>query len=197
MRYPEFFDKVPTIRLRDDLSDFLGTFENGEIEFSYVDVAKSAGHSCPTVAGAYLLCLEGLKALYKDEMPVRGEILVAFKEDEKEGVAGVIANVVTQITGATKILGFKGINGEYVRHSLLSFNEEINSSVKFTRTDTNESVEVIYDHSQIPGNPKQQELMGKVLMNMANEDERQEFRNLWQGRVQQILENPNKVIVIK
>jgi len=31
MNYPEFFDKIPTIKLKDELSDFLGAFENGEI----------------------------------------------------------------------------------------------------------------------------------------------------------------------
>ncbi len=49
MNYPKFFDDIEPIRLRDELSNFLGTFEDGVIEFSYLDVVKSAGHSCPTV----------------------------------------------------------------------------------------------------------------------------------------------------
>ncbi len=42
----------------------------------YLDVVKSAGHSCPTVAGAYLATREALKRLYGDELPERGAIRV-------------------------------------------------------------------------------------------------------------------------
>jgi formylmethanofuran dehydrogenase subunit E len=197
MRYPEFFDKVETITLKDELSEFLGSIEDGIVEFSYLDVVKSAGHSCPTVSGAYLMCLVGLKELYKDELPVRGEIMIEFSSDENEGVAGVIANVMSQITGATKTLGFKGIGGEYIRHSLVSFNAGIDSSVKFTRNDTNESVEIIYNPDAIPAKPAQTELMQKLLRNFATDDEAKEFKKLWQGRVEEIFNNIDKVITVK
>ena len=59
MQYPNLFNEIETIKLQDDLSDFLGTFENGMVEFSYLDIVKSAGHSCPTVAGAYIMTLVG------------------------------------------------------------------------------------------------------------------------------------------
>ncbi|HIP30419.1 MAG TPA: hypothetical protein EYG93_00230, partial [Sulfurospirillum arcachonense] len=61
MIYPKFYDEVETIKITDELSDVLGAFEDGNIEFSYLDVVKSAGHSCPTVAGAFLMLKEGLK----------------------------------------------------------------------------------------------------------------------------------------
>ena len=80
MTYPQFFDKIPTIKLKDDLALFLGAFDDGIIEFSYLDIVKSAGHSCPTILGAYLMTLKGLEALYENELPKRGEILVEFKE---------------------------------------------------------------------------------------------------------------------
>ncbi len=80
MTYPEFFNKIEKIKLKDDLSNFLGATEDGIIEFSYIDVVKTAGHSCPTVLGAYLMTLEGLKALYKDELPKRGEIKIEYSE---------------------------------------------------------------------------------------------------------------------
>lgn len=172
MKYPDFFDTVETIKLQDDLSKFLGTFEDGLVEFSYLDIVKSAGHSCPTVSGAYLMTLVGLKGLYKGELPKRGEIFVSFKEDVNEGVAGVIANVVTQITGATATTGFKGINGEFARHSLMEFNANIQSSVKFQRLDNGQSVEVIYNPSSIDGNSFNQ-------------------------RVENIFKNIDKVITIK
>ena len=114
MNYPDFFDTIEPIVLQDDLSDLLGTFAEGRVAYSYLDVVKSAGHSCPTVAGAYLVTREGLKALYGSELPTRGGIFVSFAENSTEGVAGVIANVVTQITGATETMGFKGIGGRRI-----------------------------------------------------------------------------------
>lgn len=197
MRYPEFFDKLPTITLRDDLAEFLGSIEDGIVEFSYLDVVKSAGHSCPTVAGAYIMTLIGLKELYKNETPVRGEIMIEFSSDENDGVAGVISNVMSQITGATKTLGFKGIGGEYIRHSLVSFNAGIDSDVKFSRNDTNESVEITYNPDVIAANPAQAELMQKLLRNFATDEEAKEFKELWQGRVKEIFNNIDKVITIK
>ncbi len=47
--------------------------------FSFGDVVKLSGHSCPTVAGAYLMTLYALKALHSDELPIRGNIKVEMK----------------------------------------------------------------------------------------------------------------------
>ena len=197
MNYPRFFDSIESIELKDNLSAFLGTFEGGKVEFRYVDVVKSAGHSCPTVAGAYLMTREGLKAIYKDQLPVRGEIFVSFKENSEEGVAGVIANVVTQITGATTTLGFKGIGGNFVRHGLMEFEADITSSAKFKRLDTGQSVEVVYDPSGIEGHPNQQELMQKIMQGVASPEEKGSFGGIWQQRVEKIFNNVDKVITIK
>jgi formylmethanofuran dehydrogenase subunit E len=197
MKYPDFFNKIETITLQDDLSNFLGTFENGIVDFSYLDIVKSAGHSCPTVAGAYLMAQAGLKALYKDELPKRGEIFVSFKEDCKDGVACVIANVFTQITGATEQFGFKGIGGNYVRHDLMQFNTEINSDVKLQRLDTGKVVKVIYNPSSIIINPLQSQLMEKVLKQTATQEDKLLFGKIWQERVEQIFKNKDKVITIQ
>ena len=43
MNYPEFFDTVETIKLKDQLSQTLGAFSDGVIEFSYKDVVKVQG----------------------------------------------------------------------------------------------------------------------------------------------------------
>ena len=138
------------IKLQDELASFLGAFDSGIIEFSYLDIVKSAGHSCPTVLGAYLMTLEGLKALYKDEIPKRGEIIVEFKESQTTGVAGVIGNVITNITGATTTNGFKGIAGKYDRNYLMKFDKDISgASVRFVRADTQKKVDVIYDPNSI------------------------------------------------
>ena len=54
MSYPKFYDKIEKIELYDPLSEVLGAFEDGKYSIEYKDVVKSAGHSCPTVAGAYI-----------------------------------------------------------------------------------------------------------------------------------------------
>jgi hypothetical protein len=138
-----------------------------------------------------------LKALYGDQLPVRGEIYVSFKENAEEGVAGVIANVVTQITGATTTLGFKGIGGSFVRHGLMEFEADITSSAKFKRLDTGQSVELVYDPSGIEGHPSQQELMQKIMQGVASPEEKGSFGGIWQQRVEKIFNNVDKVITIK
>lgn len=196
MNYPKFFDTIETIKLQDNLSAFLGSLEGGKVEFSYLDVVKAAGHSCPTVAGAYLVTLEGLKALYKDETPVRGEIFVSFKETAAEGVAGVIGNVITQITGATTTSGFKGIGGNFARHGLMEFEADTKASVRFKRLDTGATVEVTYDPSGIPGHPRQQEIMERLMQGMATPEDKAEFGTMWQQRVEAIFDNIDKVITV-
>jgi len=196
MNYPQFFDDIQKITLKDELSNFLGTFEDGIVEFSYLDVVKSAGHSCPTVAGAYIMTVVALKELYKDELPKRGEIAISFKENSLEGVAGVVANVITQITGATETSGFKGIGGKFSRVGLMKFDENITSSVKFERVDTKKSVEIIYNPNLIEANLNMQILMKKILNNVADDKEKKEFGKLWQQRVENIFKNIDKVVKV-
>jgi len=187
MKYPKFFDNVAPIELEDPLSDFLGAFEDGKLEITYLDCVKLAGHSCPTVAGAYLMAQKGLEALYGKELPQRGSIHVAMREGEAEGVTGVICNVISFIAGANGISGFKGIGGHFSRDNLVSYNIPMNGEVKLTRLDTNNSVVVSYNASVIPADPAMQPLMGKSLQGLASEAERKKFGALWQARVEKIL----------
>ncbi|MEA3371027.1 MAG: FmdE family protein [Campylobacterota bacterium] len=197
MSYPKFYDAVESIKVVDPLSNALGAFEDGEYEFTYEDIVKSAGHSCPTVAGAYIITLAALKALYPDERAVRGNVKVEFEEAMEDGVAGVIANVVTQITGATERSGFKGLKGQFARHSLMFFNSEIDCSARFTRVDSSKSVDVTYNPSSIMPNPAMQPLMQKMMQGGASSDELKEFGRLWQDRVKRIFENLNEVVRVE
>lgn len=198
MTYPQFFNKIPTIKLQDDLASFLGAFEDGIIEFSYLDVVKSAGHSCPTVLGAYLMTLKGLEALYENEISKRGEIIVEFKEAQNLGVAGVIGNVIMNITGATTTNGFKGLAGKYDRNHLMKFEKDINgANVRFTRIDTLKSVDVFYNPISIKPHEDMNFLMQKCIQGNATKDEKLEFGKLWQKRVEDIFDNLEEVIKIK
>jgi hypothetical protein len=91
MTFPSFFADVPTIVMRDRLAEFLGAADGGLIEYGYFDAVKLAGHSCPTVAGSYLLSSRVLQALYPDEIPLRGELRVDFRDTQESAVTGVIA----------------------------------------------------------------------------------------------------------
>lgn len=197
MKYPDFFETIETIELEDKLSEVLGAFEEGVISFSYLDVVKSAGHSCPTIAGAYLMVREGLKALYGEALPQRGELKVFFKEDIQSGTTGVVANVFSLITGATSNWGFKGLNGAHDRRFLMFFNADIPLHVRLERNDTKATIDVAYNPSSILPDPQMQPLMQKVLAGVSNTEEKELFGVLWQTRVRKILENFDKVIVLK
>ena len=200
MKYPDFYAKVETIKLYDPLSDFLGAFTDGIIDIGYVDCVKLAGHSCPTVAGAYLMTLQGLKALYPGSLPQRGSIKVSIKDDRSEGVTGVVANIISFITGASDEFGFKGVQGNFGRNDLITYNEPIASEIMFTRIDTNASVSVSYDPSYIPADEQMKPLMAKILQNSASDEEKQTFKTLWQKRVEKILLTPeswDKIITLQ
>jgi len=198
MSYPKFYDTIETIKLKDPLADLLATFENGEYEISYQEVVKGAGHSCPTVAGAYLMTLVALKELYPSSRAIRGDIKVFFNEDITEGVAGVIANVISYITGATDKSGFKGLGGKFARHDLMFFNEDTNgASARFVSISSGKSVDIVYDHSQIPGDARMQPLMQKLMQGVASKEEKELFGSLWQERVENIFKNIDKVIKVR
>ncbi|MFT5661513.1 MAG: hypothetical protein ACI9TV_002159 [Sulfurimonas sp.] len=197
MSYPKFYDTIESIKVKDPLSNALGAFENGQYEFNYIDVVKSAGHSCPTVAGAYIIALEALKSLYKDELAVRGNIKVEFAESMESGVAGVIGNVISQITGATDKSGFKGLQGKFARHSLMHFDANVDASARFTRLDNSKSVDVFYNPSSVLPNPDMQVLMQKMAKGEASNNEVKEFGILWQDRVKRIFENIEMVVRVE
>lgn len=187
MKTPDFFSLIPSITLFDPLAEVLGAAENGIVEYTYEDVVKLAGHSCPTVAGAYLMVRSGLQSLYGDETPVRGEIKVLMKGKLGEGVVGVIANVASMITGATEKGGFHGLGGKFDRRDLLSYEAAIEEEMALERTDTLERVVLSYDPSCVPSDPMTGALLPLILSNRADKGERDLFGILWQERVQKIM----------
>jgi len=191
MSYPAFFDHAEKITLHDPLAELLGAASGGLIEYSYADVVRLAGHSCPTVAGAYLMTLKALKHLYGDSLPQRGSIKVEFYNEQQSGVTGVIANVVSYITGATTDTGFKGLAGQHDRRNLLFFGVPLEGEMRFTRVDTGDSIVVDYHPEIVPSAPGTMQLLQKLLGGAAHEQERQEFAAGWQDRVRRILEDSN------
>ena len=184
---PEFFAEVPALRLRDPLAQFLGAAEGGVLEYRYVDAVRLAGHSCPTVAAAWNMTRRALVALYPDELPQRGGIRAEFRDDRRAGVTGVIAAVVTLLTGATQDDGFKGLGGRYDRRNLMNFAAAIDAEIRFTRIDTGAAVEVGARMQSVPFAPGTAALLEKCLSGTANAAEVEEFRAAWQARVRPLL----------
>lgn len=198
MNAPIFYNDAPKITLHDPLAEFLGAAENGMIEYGYLDAVKLAGHSCPTVAGAYLMTCKALAELYGHELPVRGAVKAEFRDGQADGVTGVIANVVGLLTGAAQSGGFKGIGGKFDRRNLLHFNAGIGGDIRFTRIDTGTCVETTYHPELVPPSPGAKELMQKTMAGIANAEEQREFGQLWQDRVKRILlSNLDLITIIK
>jgi len=198
MAFPSFFSEVQPISVHDRLAEFLGAADGGIIEYRYADVVKLAGHSCPTVAGAYLLTSRALVALYPDELPERGEIQVDFREAQEDGVAGVMAAAIGLITGAAGVGGFKGIAGHFSRRHLLNFEEiGLPGDISFTRRDNDQRITAALHLEQVVPDARTALLLQRLLAGERDPVVAEVFATLWQDRVRRILidhaDDPNLV----
>ncbi len=194
MNYLSFFDEIEEIVVYDDLTKFLGVNKDGIIKFSYADIVKFAGHSCATVAGAYIVSLEGLKALYGDDLPQRGDIKVELQKSQTDDNAGVVGSVISTITGATQKLGFGGIpTGKYNRRDLLFFEVDIEHDICFTRLDTGKKVYVDYKPRNVV-NPMA--ILKSAIGPNAKPEDIKSFPKRFQDMVKTVFDNIDKVIEI-
>jgi hypothetical protein len=187
MQTPAFFDAVPAIVVVDPLAEALGAADGGVIEYRYVDAVKLAGHSCPTVAGAWLMTRAALARLYPGETPRRGEIRVELCQAIDEGVAGVIASVASLVTGAANEGGFKGLAGRFARNGLLRFGVPMRSEIRFTRLDTGRSVALSHRPRAVPRPAALSELLRDAFAPQASTAARRAFADAWQGWVRGIV----------
>lgn len=187
MAFPSFFEQVPALRLRDPLAAMLGAAEDGGLEYRYADAVKWAGHSCPTVAGAWLMTRTALRHLYGDEMPQRGGIRVELRDAQAAGTTGVVGGVIGLITGAAGAGGFKGLGGRQVRCGLLSYGVALPAELRLGCLDSGAAVHLDYHPAAVPSDPALPPLMQKVVAGQAAPEEMAEFARLWQDRVRRIL----------
>jgi len=187
MAFPDFYARIPGLTLRDPLAGVLGAAEDGFIDYRYEDAVRLAGHSCPTVAGAWLMARHGLAALYPDGVPERGNIRVELRAAQDAGTAGVVGSVLGLVTGAAGEGGFKGWGGRHARQGLLQFSADLPAEVRLTRLDTGASVLLDYYPEKVPAAPEIAPLMARVVGGVANAYERAAFAGLWQARVERIL----------
>ena len=199
MNYPAFFDQAPVITVRDGLAQFLGACDDGIFTYRYIDAVRLAGHSCPTVAAAYLMTRRALALLYPDRIPERGEVQVRFSSALDEGVTGVIGSVVGLITGAAGSGGFKGIGRQFRRQNLMDFSCALEAEVSFERRDNGATVLLTAHLNRVEADPRTGALLRKRVEGVATPQEATEFAALWQERVKRILidhaDDPELIVV--
>jgi hypothetical protein len=184
---PDFFDQVPTVTLRDPLAAFLGAPADGLLTYAYADAVRLAGHSCPTVAGAWLMTVRALAALWPDAVPERGAVALALPEAQDSGVTGVVAAVAGLVTGAAGPGGFKGIGGRFGRAGLVQFATALPATLGFRRTDTGAGVLAHYDPSMVAAAPEMRPTLQRLMAETAEPGDAETFAAAWQDRVRRIL----------
>ncbi len=187
MGFPDFYGAIPPLALFDPLARLLGATGDGILKYRYADAVRLAGHSCPTVAGAWLMTRRALEALYPDTLPVRGQIQVAMKGTQDQGTTGVTASIISLITGAAGPGGFKGLAGHHARHGLLEFDQAMAGETRFTRLDTGAQVEVAYQPQRVPPDPELTQAMARITSGEASAREQSHFASLWQARLRRLL----------
>ncbi len=190
MKTPAYYDAVPAIVVVDPLAKVLGSAEDGLMEYRYVDAVKLTGHSCPTVAGAWLMTRAALLRLYPGGTPCRGEIRVELRQRLDDGVAGVVASVAGLVTGAANAGGFKGLAGHFGRKDLLRFDVPMSGEIRFTRVDTAQSVEFARRGFPAPRSAVVGQLLHEALNPQASEDARRDFAKAWGEWVAQVALRP-------
>ncbi|KRW96161.1 hypothetical protein [Paracoccus sp. MKU1] len=189
MSFPAFFDDAPAIRVRDPLAGFLGSAEGGAMTYRYADAVRLCGHSCPVVAGAWLMVRAGLEWLYGDDLPERGGIEVQMRDGVAQGTTGVTASVATLVTGAAAEGGFHGIGSGHLfaRRGLLRFEAPIDGVMGLRRRDNGAGVVVDIDTGHVPHDPAMADLMPRAVAGRADPAGQARFAALFQDRVRRML----------
>lgn len=112
------------------LAELLGFKEQGRYQITLEDAGRYAGHLCPTVATAFELAREGLSRLYRDELPVRGDVSVKVHSAPDVFANGPVGRIVGYITGAAGADGFRGLAGRFARAGLLRYEPEAQPLVR-------------------------------------------------------------------
>lgn len=186
------------IVVRDPFLEFLGLVAPGEpIAVTFAEMAKAAGHVCPTVAGAYLILRAGLAALYGSAPAVRGEVRVTAYGGPADFGYGPISQLVAFVIGAAPDTGFGGMaRGRFRRRDLFLFRRDDirRHEFDFERVDQGQQVRVVYDPSVLPAPAGLAEATGQALADAATPAAVAQFRRLWLQRAEEILAAGPRVV---
>jgi len=207
----ERYSDLDPIRLRDPLAVALGVLSEDErFEYSYADVVRAAGHSCPTAAGAFRMAQLGLSALYPDadDVPVRGDVSVRIGGPPGETAFGVTGRLLSLITGAAGEDGFGGLPGGFGRRrGLLRYDPMATDgvAVRLARGATTECesgdddggpndevvprVQVTYDVASVPGLGEARRHLPAVVDGSADDGAATVFLEAWHRRVDEVLQS--------
>ncbi len=177
------------VRMRDPLAEFLSSAKGGVMTYRYIDAVRLAGHSCPAVAGAWLMMVQGLAWLYDEDVPERGAIEVHMRDGRDEGTTGVMASIATLVTGAGEETGFMGIgaNHRFSRKGLLTFDAVIDGRIGLRRRDTGQGVIIDINTASVPHDREMEALMPLAISSKADAAQLEWFGALWQDRVRRML----------
>lgn len=179
----EIYEQAGIIKIKDPLAEKYGSLQQNEyFIFSLIDINKFVRHVCPGVASGFIMTKLALDRLYKNEIPVRGNI-------------SVIAPAYNDIVKV--ILIILGIDyNEDKEESLIKVDKNLikgkGFSIIFKRIDTNQTIKINFDKSMLVSNElknKIQLLKNKVMNNIANENEKVEFREIIQMIVENLITN--------
>ncbi|MCB1887804.1 MAG: hypothetical protein KDH20_09375 [Rhodocyclaceae bacterium] len=185
MAFPDFYTRIPRLRLQDPLAELLGACDDGWLEYGFEDAVRLAGHACPTVAMAYALTVKGVNALFPAEAAQRGALRAHFANDADEGTTGVVASVVMLLTGAAGEGGFKGLAGQHARRDRLSFGRD--GSGYLLQRDDGPAVMLSAQLDRVPAHPDTGALLSHCLSGSATPADRTRFACLWQDRLRRLL----------
>jgi hypothetical protein len=199
MSFPDYFAQIPGVTLHDTLAELLGAPPDGLLDYRFEDAVRLAGHACPTIAGAWLMARRGLAALHPESIPERGALRVEMRANLESGTAGVVGSIFGLLTGASGAGGFKGLGGRFSRRDLLVFGVEQPAEIRLTRLDSGATALLDYYPERVPPAPEVPALLSRLLGGSADDEERRQFRIVWQDRLRRILlehgEDPDLVSV--
>ncbi|GMV39663.1 MAG: hypothetical protein AMXMBFR64_13790 [Myxococcales bacterium] len=93
---------VTTVRLKDPLAASLGlAHDDGTVTISVVEVARAVGRLDPLVTRTFTALCEALSTLYREGVPVRGEIHADVGASSADPVAVLVGRVLTAVIAAT------------------------------------------------------------------------------------------------
>ena len=190
------FPQDITLTLYDPLAELLGAGD-GRFTYTYDDAVKLSGHACPTVAGAFLMTVHALRALYGDDTPQRGDIEITVYDAQDNGVTGPISQVFTLLTGAAADNGFHGLAGRFTRSGLMKFIPGTTGPAPFVfeRRDTGDQIGVNYNPAAIPADPAMGVNLQQLIQGSGDENVQQAFTSAWRERVLAILADGGKSTV--
>lgn len=91
-----------SIRLRDPLAASLGLADHeGAVTISIAEVARATGRLDPAVTRTFTALAEALHTLYRDALPVRGEVHADVGASESDPIAAVVGRVLVAVLAAT------------------------------------------------------------------------------------------------